>query len=308
GNPGNPTDEMVDAFYTNLFSGMEFDEWDVASQGILELSTIGRYSLVVWYADHFVQPLASQFVPDLARYLELGGKLWFIGWRPVLDIVGSGTYPFTFGDGDFLFDYLGCDTAYESFSYEFIGASGLSGYPDIEVDTSKIPSSWDGMVYIDAFSGGEAIYTFQSSNGESEYQGRPCAIKYINDNHKAIFFGFPLYFTNATQTLVSKVLEDLGELGIDLETTPISNNLNRCVPNPFIVATNISFSIARESDVSLMVYDVTGRRVETILQDRLKKGGYTLSYDGKALPQGVYFVHLNIGSNRFTEKMVKIGR
>ncbi|MCK4329368.1 hypothetical protein KAX02_05950, partial [candidate division WOR-3 bacterium] len=210
GNPGNPTDEMVDAFYTNLFSGMEFDEWDVASQGILELSTIGRYSLVVWYADHFVQPLASEFVHSLAQYLEAGGKLWFVGWRPVLDIVGSGSYPYTFEEGDFLFDYLECDTAYESFSYEFIGASGLSGYPDIEVDSSKIPSSWNGMVYIDVFSGEDAVYSFQSLNGESEYQGRPCAIKYIDDNHKAIFFGFPLYFTNATQTLVSKVLEDLG--------------------------------------------------------------------------------------------------
>ncbi|OYD16312.1 hypothetical protein CH333_03690, partial [candidate division WOR-3 bacterium JGI_Cruoil_03_44_89] len=153
GNPGNPTDEMVDEFYRDLFLGMEFDEWDVASQGIPELTTIGRYSVVVWYADHYVQPLASEFVPSFARYLEAGGKLWFVGWRPVLDIVGGGSYPYTFGEGDFLYDYLGCDEAFDSLSYEFVGASGLGGYPDIEVDTTKIPSSWDGMMYIDVFSG-----------------------------------------------------------------------------------------------------------------------------------------------------------
>ncbi|MCK4255319.1 T9SS type A sorting domain-containing protein [candidate division WOR-3 bacterium] len=310
GNPGNPTDNMVDEFYRDLFSeiNLDFDEWDVDSQGTPEISTIGRYSLIVWYADHYVQPLASNFVPSLTRYLDAGGKLWFIGWRPVLDIVGSGTYPFTFGDGDFLFDYLGCDTAYESFSYEFIGASGLSGYPDIDIDTSKIPSSWDGMMYIDVFSGEDAVYSFQSLNQESEYQGRPCALRCINDDYKAIFFGFPLYFTNATQILVSKVLEDLGELGIEEETVRISNQLYRCIPNPFIVATNISFSIARESDVSLSVYDVMGRRVETILEDRLKKGSHTLSFNGQALPQGVYFIHLKIGGERFKEKIVKLGR
>ncbi|MEO0101455.1 MAG: FlgD immunoglobulin-like domain containing protein [candidate division WOR-3 bacterium] len=70
-------------------------------------------------------------------------------------------------------------------------------------------------------------------------------------------------------------------------------------PNPFKGLTKISFSIPKETYVSLLIYDLSGRKVRTIVNERMKPGYYNLKWDGKDdkgkdLPQGVYFYRLKV--------------
>jgi len=68
-------------------------------------------------------------------------------------------------------------------------------------------------------------------------------------------------------------------------------------PNPFNPSTQIQFSLADESNVELVVYDVLGRIVATLVNQPRPKGSYIITWDGKnkdgqVVSSGVYFVRL----------------
>ncbi len=75
-------------------------------------------------------------------------------------------------------------------------------------------------------------------------------------------------------------------------------------PNPFNPTTTISFSLPKAGDVSLKVYDVTGREVQTLAEQRYEAGEHAVTFDGSALPSGIYFAQMNAGTVTQTRKMV----
>jgi hypothetical protein len=78
-------------------------------------------------------------------------------------------------------------------------------------------------------------------------------------------------------------------------------------PNPFNPVTNIKFSLAKGTNVSLDVFDLTGRKVATLLDNvRLMEGSYTVDFNAEnfGLGSGVYYYRLNAGEFTQTRKMV----
>jgi hypothetical protein len=67
-------------------------------------------------------------------------------------------------------------------------------------------------------------------------------------------------------------------------------------PNPFNPETKIKFQIPTSSDVVLQVFDVLGREVKTLVNERLQPGSYETTFDGKDLSSGVYLYRLQAGS------------
>jgi hypothetical protein len=60
-------------------------------------------------------------------------------------------------------------------------------------------------------------------------------------------------------------------------------------PNPFNPSTNIRYQISKDKFVSLKVYDVLGREIETLVNEKNKAGTYEVNFNGEYLPTGVYF-------------------
>jgi hypothetical protein len=77
-------------------------------------------------------------------------------------------------------------------------------------------------------------------------------------------------------------------------------------PNPFNPSTNIKFSIPEASFVTLKIYDVLGREVITLINDKLAAGTKVYTYDGSELASGIYFYTLKAGEFRNTKKMLLI--
>jgi len=81
-------------------------------------------------------------------------------------------------------------------------------------------------------------------------------------------------------------------------------------PNPFNLYTNISLIIKGKEHVSLKVYDATGRVCKTIINKELDTGIYSYKFigkiNGKELSNGVYFAVLNVGNEKYVEKILKI--
>ncbi|TKJ40641.1 hypothetical protein CEE37_06670 [candidate division LCP-89 bacterium B3_LCP] len=73
-------------------------------------------------------------------------------------------------------------------------------------------------------------------------------------------------------------------------------------PNPFNPTTNITFSLPHSSDVSLHVYDVSGRHVDTILNESVGAGVHTLVWDATGKSSGVYLFRLQAGDRVYVER------
>jgi hypothetical protein len=85
-----------------------------------------------------------------------------------------------------------------------------------------------------------------------------------------------------------------------------SFSLNQNYPNPFNPSTTISYSIPKTGMVTLKVYDVLGREVQTLVNQMQTNGNYKVSFNASSLPSGIYFY--NLTSNSFTQvkKMILI--
>ncbi|MFA7359406.1 MAG: T9SS type A sorting domain-containing protein [Candidatus Kapaibacterium sp.] len=92
---------------------------------------------------------------------------------------------------------------------------------------------------------------------------------------------------------------------ISLET-PSKYSLSQNYPNPFNPMTNVKFSIVKSGDVKMVVYDIQGREVRTLVNESLKPGTYEAAFDGSQLVSGVYFYKISAGDFSDTKKMVLI--
>jgi hypothetical protein len=89
-----------------------------------------------------------------------------------------------------------------------------------------------------------------------------------------------------------------------------SIRLRQNLPNPFGARTTIGFDLARRERVALRVYDVTGRRVRTLLDgNALESGSHQVEWNGRdeggaLLEAGLYFCRLDAGQAGETRRMV----
>lgn len=82
--------------------------------------------------------------------------------------------------------------------------------------------------------------------------------------------------------------------------------LEQNYPNPFNPSTTIAFSVPYSAEVSLIVYDVLGSEVATLVNERLDAGRYTSAFTAASLPSGIYFYRLRAGAHTETKRMMLI--
>ncbi len=96
-------------------------------------------------------------------------------------------------------------------------------------------------------------------------------------------------------------------LGIINNQVPLKSSISQNYPNPFNASTSIQYSIVRTSDVKIIMYDVLGREIRTLINTRLSAGNYVLSFNANDLASGLYFYTLFLDGNQFdSKKMVLI--
>lgn len=83
-----------------------------------------------------------------------------------------------------------------------------------------------------------------------------------------------------------------------------SNTLFANRPNPFNPSTVIRYSIAGDSKVNLVVYDLLGREVATLVNEYKEAGEYEVSFSPKGLPSGVYLYRIKTNSFQDVKKML----
>jgi hypothetical protein len=92
-----------------------------------------------------------------------------------------------------------------------------------------------------------------------------------------------------------------------------ANSLERIYPNPFSHRTSLRFTLERNaSKVEIVIFDIRGRRVRTLLDRLMTRGGHLVGWDsrddrGRQVATGIYFVRLSVdGREHGVTKMTVI--
>lgn len=111
----------------------------------------------------------------------------------------------------------------------------------------------------------------------------------------------------------------VGDSGIVLTTytggilTTVENNssvyannfvLKQNYPNPFNPRTNIAYEISNKNFVTLKVFDIAGKEIETLVNEVVPSGKHKAVFNAEDLPSGIYFYELISGNFRYVRKMI----
>ena len=114
------------------------------------------------------------------------------------------------------------------------------------------------------------------------------------------------------QEFKSRYLEAGGTDNIELgvkrvgNEIPTSFGLAQNYPNPFNPGTTISYQLSEEGAVSLIVYDVLGREMATLVNGKQRAGYYEVRFSASKFASGTYFYILRSGSHFSAKKMLLV--
>jgi hypothetical protein len=125
--------------------------------------------------------------------------------------------------------------------------------------------------------------------------------------------GIPRLASKSGQTISLydiDVVTDVGDGG-EPQTLPADFTLGNAYPNPFNPTTTISFDLPRREHARLVIIDVLGREVRTLVDRELSAGSYRVDWDGKdnlgrPVATGVYLYRLTAGSFSESKKMILV--
>jgi hypothetical protein len=98
-------------------------------------------------------------------------------------------------------------------------------------------------------------------------------------------------------------LTGLNKIG---EEIPTKYDLMQNYPNPFNPVTKIKYQVAKNSNVNITVFDITGKEVSNILNEYHSAGTYEINFDGSKLTSGVYFYKMTANNFSLVKKMTLI--
>ena len=87
---------------------------------------------------------------------------------------------------------------------------------------------------------------------------------------------------------------------------PGAFSLGDAYPNPFNPVTSINFAVPVESDISIQVYNIQGRVIETLVHDIMEAGYHTVTWHADDHSSGIYFVKMISGEYVKTQKLMLV--
>jgi len=112
-------------------------------------------------------------------------------------------------------------------------------------------------------------------------------------------------------TVVASSYDTAQTVGLAPAPAPVESVRLLATPNPFMNGSTIAFALARSEEVTLGIYDLTGRRVRSLRVGRLAAGPHRFDWNGRddggrRVAAGVYFARLGIGARHLEAKVVKL--
>jgi hypothetical protein len=201
------------------------------------------------------------------------------------------------------------------------GANGLQNHPDLSLamaDESRIEGSLsstpNGLFTIDFYasaacdpsSSGEGARYLGSTEIETDNLGMASFSLIVDESGFAAGESVTATATNLTtgdanrgstsefsscETATATAIERNPDAEV-----PLGHQLFQNYPNPFNPTTHIRFAITQREWVRIEVYDILGKRVATLVDGYVDAGEFTVEFDGRDLPSGIYLYRMSAGS------------
>ncbi len=113
----------------------------------------------------------------------------------------------------------------------------------------------------------------------------------------------------SSDTLIrNNYINIMSPTGVENNSSQIPQNfsLEQNYPNPFNPTTKIKYSVPTETNVVLKVFDLLGREIATLVNEKKTPGFYELNFGGENLPSGIYVYRITAGSFTSSKKMLLI--
>ncbi len=172
-----------------------------------------------------------------------------------------------------------------------VGADGVNG---VLVKTIVPPNAWGA---------GSVNGVWRISDGGSE-QLTPAIVNSLIAGDVYVNLHTGDYIGGEIRGQVSYGFDQLTSVPEKPGSPPLAFDLEQNYPNPFNPTTTIRFSISQTSFISLKIFDVLGKAVETLVNELKPSGSYDVQFDASRLSSGVYFFRFQAGSFSSVRKMV----
>jgi hypothetical protein len=163
------------------------------------------------------------------------------------------------------------------------------------------------------------VYVARSTDGGDTFQNVKVSTSTSNLNYwQGDYIGISAY-NNIVRPVWSKAL---GSFNIEMwtaiidtfvigikkidENVPLNFTLHQNFPNPFNPVTIISYQLPISSHVKLFIYDVLGKEIDVLVNEKQSAGTYQVEWDGSNFPSGIYFYKLTTSEFAETRKMVLV--
>lgn len=172
---------------------------------------------------------------------------------------------------------------------------------------------YDGLnSYIDRIEALEGA-TLLMSNQNPEYG---VAVSYTNDTYKSVGASFGFAGLSDTESsnrdgVMAEILNyfEIGFVWTDVNELSLDQVDITAFPNPFKQQVTFGFELDQKASVSLDIFDLTGRIVNTLLNEELHEGNHQYTWNasdnnGVQMQPGIYFYSLRIGNQVTTRKLI----
>lgn len=159
------------------------------------------------------------------------------------------------------------------------------------------PGTYDFAISVGPHSIGNIVCATLKKTGENYYYEVATKIPVVATTNKFNCVAFAINNSTTTEMNLTEILVDRGAhiVGINSEETkqlPTVYALSQNYPNPFNPSTTIEFALPQRSEVSLVVYDVSGRIVTELAAGNFNAGYHKINFNAANLASGIYFYRL----------------
>ncbi len=127
---------------------------------------------------------------------------------------------------------------------------------------------------------------------------------------KGFQFEFSIGATQGDVAMGTIILDEMtlvSESGTSVERIPLNSlttySLSQNYPNPFNATTAIAYSLPEDNFVQLKLYDIKGREVKTLVNQKVPAGNHNAHFDANDLASGIYFYEIKVGDFCQIKKM-----
>lgn len=279
--------EKIEKYYTHALDYLQclYDIWDIDSLGSPSDSVLQKYDVLIWFTGNETNPINSEDMLLLSRYLDDGKCLILTGQNIGESIQGS----------SFMRDYIrAVHTADRVSNYILEGVPGSPVTDSVRIAIVGSPGAGNqtSPSSVEALDGGRVILRYLP-------RGIGAATLYEN-GYRAFYFAFGLEAISGSATFISlerflyRLLTYAGiETNIEREKiSPLSFYVSEPYPNPFNSNLKLLIKTPYPVQANISVLDIMGRKVAD-LYEGLFYGEKLIEWMPQGHPSGLYFIRVS---------------